>query len=363
MRRLTAVLTAVLLMVTMLIPAQAEGSVTLYSLDDVKLYLMECGQQLDTRIEFSYGAALDGVFGNPDDLGAILWNAGIFDYMLWRNTDEREVTIDGIEYHHGFKIVEYERMGRLNELSQDEWDTYVIAREIADQALSRSSTQLEVERYVHDAICARAEYRLGEGSTVTDSAVGALKYGLADCDGYADAFYLVGCLAGLNIVYQLGEADGGAHMWNRIFLNGTWHHVDLTRNDMKYEGRDICTYRCFNIGSDMIPNYSWREGMSYAEMSYAYAGPYTDWNSFFYTCGQAGQEGFGAYYATLSDAAWYVTDQWQRGYKEAHVMVDGTYADGKQINDWIVNAGCRGKWTTYTFNMGPYSLFDVIFLD
>ena len=68
-----------------------------------------------------------------------------------------------------------------------------------------------------------------------DGCIGALLNGQADCDGYADAMFLVGRLAGLNVRRQYGDsANGGVsgwfttHMWNLIELDGSWRMMDVT---------------------------------------------------------------------------------------------------------------------------------------
>lgn len=369
MKKQTALFLTLLLLMTMFSALPAGAEVTLCSTDDAKLYLAECAQQLDTEISFAYTEALDDYINDSYGLMSLMYNCGLLNWNVERDTTDRTVTVRDIQYHHGFRIVEAERLGRLGELTQDELDTYYIARDIAAQALANSGSLLEAERYIHDEICRRVTYERGEGATVTDTAIGALKYGRADCDGYADAFYLTGRLAGLNVVYQLGDwvdPEGNAivHMWNRIFLNGNWHHVDISANDPDWaEAPDFQRYNCFNAGNDLMTDYRWTRGLSYAEMSYAPATEYTDWNVYFYTCWQGGQEGFGAYYENMQDAAAYVVHQDRNGADGAHVMVRGNYPDHTYISECIAKAGPRRRSWIWTVNMGPYTIHDILFFD
>ena len=80
-----------------------------------------------------------------------------------------------------------------------------------------------------------------EDETDNDTAIGGLLNGRADCDGYADTFYLVASLAGFEVNYQNGNANPSyedslkpediGHMWNRIRLGNEWYQVDVTWDD------------------------------------------------------------------------------------------------------------------------------------
>ena len=64
------------------------------------------------------------------------------------------------------------------------------------------------------------------------SCVTALTHGRANCQGYADAFFLTASLAGFEVRYQNGwNRSGESHTWNRVFLDGAWLDVDLTWMD------------------------------------------------------------------------------------------------------------------------------------
>ena len=119
----------------------------------------------------------------------------------------------------------------------------------------RREDPLETALLIHDALCERIVYTDDDATEEDDNAIGALLDGRANCDGYADAFYLTGTLAGLEIRYQHGnsrrkEADESyrdvSHMWNLIRIDGSWRMVDVTWDDQ--EDRTVHTW--FNIGAD-----------------------------------------------------------------------------------------------------------------
>ena len=366
-KKIASLLLSLLLLTWMLPCVQAAEEPTVSNLWDLHYYIVSCAQNLDGTIIFSYTEELDDVCQHSEELWDVFKNWGIQDGTLYFYQNTRRVELADIVYRTGFRIAEADRTGAFGILNEEEQATHAIARQIANEALASSDTQLEVERYIHDAICRITTYEQTEDLNVPhDSAVGALYYGRAECDGYADAFYLIGKLAGLNISYQTGDSydeetgELAGHMWNRIFLNGGWHHVDVTWDDLGFEDdSSICTYRYFNLGYDMMMNHSWKEHLVYNETV-----GNTDWNVFFYTCGQGGQEGFGAYYESLEDAAWYVASQWRAGARSAHVMVkDGYHEDSILFNEYLTKTDLYGSWTSWADMMGEYTCFDVLFYD
>ena len=166
--------------------------------------------------------------------------------------------VNNIQYYPGRIILQAYNSGKTDALSSRERQTLNAALEIAGAA---SGTELERERKIHDLLCDRIVYYTDEIShDENDCAIGALLNGKADCDGYADAFYLCGNLAGLKVKYQHGDSllpansdgenDGnqveqdGSHMWNLIHILGKWIMVDVTWDDNEIG----CSYVYYNQG-------------------------------------------------------------------------------------------------------------------
>lgn len=51
------------------------------------------------------------------------------------------------------------------------------------------------------------------------------------CEGYAKAFKVLCDKKGIPCVLISGYANGGAHMWNGVLLNGSWYMMDVTWDD------------------------------------------------------------------------------------------------------------------------------------
>ena len=154
----------------------------------------------------------------------------------------------------------------LFSLTKRERDTLAKALEMAQQC--RRSNPLDTAREIHDALCAMIVYTDDNSTDEDDNAIGALLNGQANCDGYSDAFSLVGSLAGLEVRYQQGRSrkqEGGGryrdvnHLWNLLKIDGTWRVVDVTWDDQE----DRILYSWFNIGADRARRaHAWDEEMS-----------------------------------------------------------------------------------------------------
>ncbi len=336
----------------------------LRSEEDLKQYLTQCLRNLDGKIGFFYTEELAPLFESTEAVENILYNGGAFGWSWTHYPIWRRIEIENIEYYTGFRTARAWALNRTDLLGGEERLLLERAQALVEQAVDESRTPWERARWIHDEICRRTVYTLSaDGRSVQDTASGVLLYGEAECDGYADAFYLLGTLAGFNVGFQHGttveSAEDGAHLWNVIEWDGLWYHVDVTWDDIDCEGHeDMMTYRYFNVGGDLFRDHFWDEAWALGQRAL-----YTDWNRFFYTCAQAGEQGGGVYCASLQAAAEYAAARKAQGMTEAHIMVDGRYADGQPFNEAIKAVPVYGRWTTWTKSAGKYTLFDVLFLE
>ena len=112
-------------------------------------------------------------------------------------------------------------------LTNEEKKLYNIAVSIVDEA-NKLFTEREKAEYIHNEICRRAKgYKNRNDKNKT--AIGALINGYAQCQGFADAFYMLGRMCGLNVGKIGGVADGDRHAWNWITFNdGKSYCIDVT---------------------------------------------------------------------------------------------------------------------------------------
>ena len=97
---------------------------------------------------------------------------------------------------------------------------------------------------LHDALVARVSY--GGSETLRHTAVGALLYGAATCEGYAQALTLLYRMAGIpcGVVTGVGVDNGGngeRHAWNIADIAG-YTLIDATWNDQESSGLNTRWY-------------------------------------------------------------------------------------------------------------------------
>ena len=197
----------------------------------------------------------------------LLSQAGICDYSLSSSNAAGVISIQIERLFPGTAIILAQQTGDGRALTAREQETWQAAAEVA-QAAAACGSPLETARFIHDWLCEKNVYIVDEESDEDDTAIGAVLNGRANCDGYSDAFYLIGTLAGLNVRYQHGDSyqkgmfDFGlpiTHIWNLLELDGQWRMVDVTWDDEEEGWR----YLWFNVGQDIAERlHYWNEDMT-----------------------------------------------------------------------------------------------------
>lgn len=327
------------------------------STKDIAQYIVSCANNLDEEITFSYTPALDYEFADEDALSDILNNCGLYRWYYAIYDSERRVEITKAEYRMGFRIARLIESGRQNLMTSDEQLILMEMEWLVEEARMYAPSPFDLLVRLHDAISCRAQYYTANGAAGTwDTVYGVMALSEADCDGYADAFYLAASLAGFNVGFQHGQADGGPHMWNLVNWDGQWYHVDVTWDDLDYyDDPPLTSYGGLMAGGHLLTDHSWDESRSPYAPSWG-----TNWDMYYYTADQTGMT-YGAYYETLKDAANYIVYKHsQTGGNRLHVMVKGSYDDAVAFNECLKDAKLYGSWTTWTQQAGEYTCFTVL---
>lgn len=353
-KRVAAALLAVLFLLTVF-PANAQAdSERFRSMEDLASYLFyDCAYMLAEEIEFGYMQSMDYVFADGFPW-KMLYSCGMLDMDVHVDRTHRRVEITNIEYYPGFKAAQAWELEAVGMLDADERTMLAHAEAMVEDACRYAQSPYQVLVNLHDALAGRVTYTLGEdradGWVLEDTAIGALVYGKAECDGYSDAFYLLCTLAGFPARMISGYADNGtgegyeSHMWNLIWWENGWYHVDVTWDDPDWEkDASLVKYAYLLMGSSLIGDHQWE-----ADHLVCQPQEYTDWNSYYYTCDNTGIT-YGAYYASLKEAANYAAYM-QRNYDREiiHVMVDGDYdQEYDVIHEALNDGGVRRRyvWT------------------
>lgn len=132
------------------------------------------------------------------------------------------------------------------------------AQELIDQAQGLSS-DVEKEKFVHDAIVANVDYHLG--SAQNQSAYSALVTKRSVCAGYSRAFQYVMMKLGIPCYYCVGFA-GEDHAWNIIALDGDFYNVDLSWDDPIGSAPGEIHYEYYNITDEQIEYDHRRDDLS-----------------------------------------------------------------------------------------------------
>lgn len=108
-----------------------------------------------------------------------------------------------------------------------------IVNKVIEEKINNSTPPKEKIKIIHDYIIDNTEYdklkyENKEDTTYkSNTAYGVLLEGYGTCNGYADAMSIF--LDKMNIInYKISNNE---HIWNLVFLDGSWYHLDLTWDD------------------------------------------------------------------------------------------------------------------------------------
>ncbi len=211
------------------------------------------------------------------------------------------------EYYPGARIVHAVKNNLQHLLQRDDLAILKAAEPIVEKAL-KQPTLLQKELYLHDAIVGMAKYRPVDFSEQSSdflarerTAAGVLLDGKANCQGFTDAFYLLGSLAGLNVGYWTGETSEN-HAWNTVTIDGLTYFVDITVNQFGFIWNNVryFSHIYFNSPREIMEvNRKWDKnyeaGLKIAEK--------TDGNYFYTTPEYEQTDGkkFGIYYSSAEE--------------------------------------------------------------
>ncbi len=125
---------------------------------------------------------------------------------------------------------------------------------IIEENVTYNMTDEEKIRVLHDYIVNNTRYdvtRANEGTSSYDSSrmLGLLYEHYSICSGYADTMAVI--LDKLGITnYKVASKS---HVWNAVYLDGKWYHLDLTWDDpVSTSGKDILDHTYFLIDTSSL---------------------------------------------------------------------------------------------------------------
>lgn len=164
--------------------------------------------------------------------------------------------------YNGFSHIEseYDSLGRVTiniVKNYTKEDINLINKKIDElmPQLTSNYNSLETNiKNVHDYIINNARYdsARSDNNVLTyksDTAYGPLFQGYAICGGYTDLMQLF--LERLNVKNFRVSSDN--HIWNVLYINNTWKHLDLTWDDpVASDGKDYLEYNYFLINTNQL---------------------------------------------------------------------------------------------------------------
>ncbi len=134
--------------------------------------------------------------------------------------------------------------------------------EIMKENLNNTMTTEEKIRVIHDYIINHTKYdveRNNESNSIYHSyiAYGPLIEGYATCNGYTDAMAIFLTKLGIpNFKVAMtpeNETKEVGHVWNALYLNQEWLHLDLTWDDpVSTDGKDYLKHKYFLITTEEL---------------------------------------------------------------------------------------------------------------
>ncbi len=156
-------------------------------------------------------------------------------------------------FYPGYVIVRAVQAGQEDSLPPRLRQTLTKAKKLLEGI---SGSRADMVLAIHDLLCRRVTYLDDDSADEDDCCIGAIMNGLANCDGYSDAFYLLCGLKGIPVRLVIGEpiVEGkskkdNSHMWNLVLLRGKWRGMDLTWDD---DGNMGISYIQYNMGMDRM---------------------------------------------------------------------------------------------------------------
>lgn len=164
--------------------------------------------------------------------------------------------------YNGFAHIEteYDSLGKVTisiVKSYSEEDILAISSKIDEllpQLVNNNYSEIDNIRSIHNYIINNSKYdSLRSEQNIeqyrSDIAYGPLFEGYAICGGYTDLMEL--------FLERLGvksfKISSDKHIWNAVYLNDTWYHLDLTWDDpVASDGRDYLEFNYFLIGTDKL---------------------------------------------------------------------------------------------------------------
>ena len=133
--------------------------------------------------------------------------------------------------------------------------------EIYTSLITNDMSDYDKIKAIHDHIINNTKYDVerntnGDSKYLSYKAYGPLIEGYATCSGYTDAmaiFLEKMNIKNFKIATELMKEDVSGHVWNALYLDENWLHLDLTWDDpVSEDGKDYLQHKYFLISTEKL---------------------------------------------------------------------------------------------------------------
>lgn len=186
-------------------------------------------------------------------------------------------------------------------------------------------TEYDKVKYFYDYLASSVVY--DESTENCRDIYGVFVDKKAICGGYSKAFSHLCDKVGIETATVTGDADGEAHMWNMVKIDGQWYNIDITYAVTESELGSYVRYDYFCVTDEMLASTR-----SVYEQNYAYPK------------------------ATATDCDYYIknglmADSWA----DAKAMLTNQIADVTKEGSFVIQVKCSSK---ETYDDVIFRLFD-----
>ncbi len=178
------------------------------------------------------------------------------------SSDGVSTIIYTFDYNPNFKIARaVETPALFDKLDLEQKEAYDILYSCTKELTENLVTDYEKELAIHNFITNNFQYGPLDMASVPQRAhsiTGFIFDGQGICEAYANTFYVMCKMAGLDVSIITGNINSVSHMWNLIKLDGEYYHVDVTNDDPTPDVPNRERYTYFNLSDDLISQtHSW----------------------------------------------------------------------------------------------------------
>ncbi|MBR4096837.1 MAG: hypothetical protein IKK42_05995 [Oscillospiraceae bacterium] len=193
------------------------------------------------------------------------------------------------------------------------------------EGITADMTEYDKVKYFYDYLASAAVY--DESGENCRDIYGVFVDRKAICGGYSKAFSHLCDKVGIETVTVTGDADGEAHMWNMVKIDGQWYNIDITYAVTESELGSYVRYDYFCVTDEMLA-----DTRSVYEQIYTYPK------------------------ATATDCDYYIknglmADSWE----DAKAMLTNQIAEVTKEGSFVIQVKCSSK---ETYEDVIYRLFD-----